>query len=52
MKGLTGFSSDLFVPDKLEFNKDANILKGGLIYTDYITTVMIPMHRNSDRILR
>lgn len=39
MKGLTGFSSDLFVPDKLEFNKDANMLKGGLVYADYITTV-------------
>ena len=39
MQGLTGFSSDLFVPDKLEFNKDANMLKGGLVYADYITTV-------------
>ena len=39
MKGLTGFSNDLFVPDKLEFNKDANMLKGGLVYADYITTV-------------
>lgn len=39
MKALTGFSSDLFSPDKLEFNKDANMLKGGLVYADYITTV-------------
>ncbi|MCI9136830.1 MAG: glycogen synthase GlgA [Lachnospiraceae bacterium] len=39
MKGLTGFSADLFVPDKLEFKKDANMLKGGLVYADYITTV-------------
>ena len=39
MKGLTGFSNDLFVPDKLEFNKYANMLKGGLVYADYITTV-------------
>ena len=39
MQGLTGFSNDLFVPDKLEFNKDANMLKGGLVYADYITTV-------------
>ncbi len=39
MKGLTGFSDDLFTPDKLEFKKDANMLKGGLVYADYITTV-------------
>lgn len=39
MKGLTGFSSTLFTPDKLEFKKDANMLKGGLVYADYITTV-------------
>ncbi len=39
MKGLTGFSSSLFTPDKLEFKKDANMLKGGLVYADYITTV-------------
>ncbi len=39
MQGLTGFPSDLFTPDKLEFKKDANMLKGGLVYADYITTV-------------
>ena len=39
MRGLTGFSEDLFTPDKLEFRKDANMLKGGLVYADYITTV-------------
>ncbi len=39
MQGLTGFSSELFTTDKLEFNKDANMLKGGLVYADYITTV-------------
>lgn len=39
MKNLTGFDSSLFTPDKLEFNKDANMLKGGLVYADYITTV-------------
>ena len=39
MMGLTGFSADLFTPDKLEFNKDANMLKGGLVYADYVTTV-------------
>lgn len=39
IKGLSGLSDDLFAPDKLEFNKAANMLKGGLVYTDYITTV-------------
>lgn len=39
MQGLTGFPSNLFTPDKLEFKKDANMLKGGLVYADYITTV-------------
>ncbi len=39
MRGLTGFSANLFMPDKLEFRKDANMLKGGLVYADYITTV-------------
>ena len=39
MQGLTGFSRSLFTPDKLEFNKDASMLKGGLVYADYITTV-------------
>ena len=39
MKGLTGFGDALFTSDKLEFKKDANMLKGGLVYADYITTV-------------
>lgn len=39
IQGITGLSKDLFVPDKLEFNKSANMLKGGLVYADYITTV-------------
>ena len=39
MMGLTGFDRSLFAADKLEFNKDANMLKGGLVYADYITTV-------------
>ena len=39
MQGFTGFHSGLFTPDKLEFKKDANMLKGGLVYADYITTV-------------
>ncbi|MDD3428993.1 MAG: glycogen synthase GlgA [Oscillospiraceae bacterium] len=39
MKGITGFPDSLFTPDKLEYNHGANMLKGGLVYADYITTV-------------
>ncbi|MCC8136016.1 MAG: glycogen synthase GlgA [Ruminococcus sp.] len=35
----TGLPGYMFTPDKLEFKKDANMLKGGLVYADYITTV-------------
>ncbi len=35
----SGLPSDLFTPDKLEMNKDASMLKGGLVYADKITTV-------------
>lgn len=39
MCGVTGLSKNLFTSDKLEFKKDGNMLKGGLVYADYITTV-------------
>lgn len=39
LQGITGLPKELFTPDKLEFHKDANMLKGGLVYADYITTV-------------
>lgn len=39
VQGVSGLTDDLFTSDKLEFNKDANMLKGGLVYADYITTV-------------
>ena len=39
IKGITGLPEYLFTPDKLEYKKDANMLKGGLVYADYITTV-------------
>ncbi len=39
MKSITGLSDYYFTPDKLEFNKDGNYLKGGLVYADAITTV-------------
>lgn len=36
---ISGLPNEVFTPDKLEFKKDANMLKGGLVYADYITTV-------------
>ena len=39
IQGLSGLPGSLFTPDKLEFQKGANMLKGGLVYADYITTV-------------
>ena len=39
VQGVSGLTDNLFTPDKLEFKKDANLLKGGLVYADYITTV-------------
>lgn len=35
----TALPDYMFTPDKLEFHKNANMLKGGLVYADYITTV-------------
>ncbi len=39
LQGLSGLPDELFTSDKLEFNKGGNMLKGGLVYADYITTV-------------
>mgnify|MGYP001622895429 FL=1 len=39
IKNITGLSDYYFTPDKLEFKRDANYLKGGLVYADAITTV-------------
>jgi starch synthase len=39
IQAMSGLPDYYFVPDKLEFNKDANLLKGGLVYADAITTV-------------
>ncbi|MGN0347865.1 MAG: glycogen synthase GlgA [Lachnospiraceae bacterium] len=39
VKDITGIPSSYFTPDKLESYKDANLLKGGLVYADAITTV-------------
>ena len=39
IRDLTGLPAYYFTPDKLEAYKDANLLKGGLVYADAITTV-------------
>ena len=39
IQSVTGLPEYYFTPDKLEFKKDANLLKGGLVYADAITTV-------------
>lgn len=39
LQGVTGFDDSMFSQDKLEFYKDGSMLKGGLVYADYITTV-------------
>ncbi len=39
IKGFSGLPDYVFTPDKLEFKKDANMLKGGIVYADLVTTV-------------
>ena len=39
VQDITGLPSYYFTPDKLEAYKDANLLKGGLVFADAITTV-------------
>lgn len=39
VKDITGLPEYYFTPDKLEAYKDANLLKGGLVFVDAITTV-------------
>ncbi|MEG2775161.1 MAG: glycogen synthase, partial [Acetivibrio sp.] len=39
VKDITGLSSYYFAPDKLEAYGDANYLKGGIVYSDVVTTV-------------
>ena len=39
VKEITGLPEYFFTPDKLECYKDANLLKGGIVYADAITTV-------------
>ena len=39
IRQLSGLPDYYFTPDKLEAYKDANLLKGGLVYADAVTTV-------------
>ena len=39
IQGISGLSDYYFTPDKLEYKNDANMLKGGLVFADAITTV-------------
>ncbi len=39
VRDITGLSQYYFAPDKLEAYKDANLLKGGIVYADAVTTV-------------
>ena len=39
IKDITGLDEYYFAPDKLEAYGDANYLKGGIVYADYVTTV-------------
>lgn len=36
---ITGLPDEVFSPSKMEYKKDANMLKGGIVYADYVTTV-------------
>ena len=39
VQSITGLPESYFTPDKLEAYKDANLLKGGIVYADAVTTV-------------
>lgn len=39
IQSITGLPAYYFTPDKLEAYKDANLLKGGIVYADAVTTV-------------
>lgn len=39
VKNITGLPDYYFTPDKLESYKDANLLKGGIVFADAVTTV-------------
>ena len=39
VQNITGLPGYFFTPDKLEAYKDANLLKGGIVFSDAVTTV-------------
>lgn len=39
VRAITGLPGEVFRDDKAKYYKDGNLLKGGLVYSDYITTV-------------
>ena len=39
VRDITGLPEYYFTPDKLEAYKDANLLKGGIVFADAVTTV-------------
>lgn len=39
IKDITGLPNEIFAPDKMESYGEANYLKGGIIYSDFLTTV-------------
>ena len=39
LKDITGLADDMFSYDKLEWNGSANLLKGGIVFADRVTTV-------------
>lgn len=39
VRDITGLNAYYFAPDKLEAYGDANYLKGGIVYSDFVTTV-------------
>ena len=39
VRDITGIPAAFFTPDKLEAYKDANLLKGGIVFADAVTTV-------------
>lgn len=39
LQNITNFPDYVFRPTDMEYNKDANMLKGGMVYANYITTV-------------
>lgn len=38
-RDLTGFPDEVFTSSKMEYHRDANMLKAGIVYCDYLTTV-------------